>query len=209
MQWETPYPDHELVPFTKFSELKRLVAELGYKKTKKWYFVKDVSDILWVELDFNIRGWKRIAWPHLAASIGDRRVSRILAVTGGIPFDDADHYSSAAHILPIRKDIGRELFGPDWKSTTEVGGFDDLTYPEMERQIRIVDKYMVSNASDAFFDYLMKASTSNSGKMCYLLARERFEEAAEYYKQNKDFIDTGRPGIRVWLIQHKIISPSD
>lgn len=24
MKWETPYPDHEMVPFTKFLELKRL-----------------------------------------------------------------------------------------------------------------------------------------------------------------------------------------
>ena len=209
MQSGTPYSDHEMVPFTKFLELKRLVAELGYKKTKQWNFIKDVSDTLWVQLDFNIRGWKRIAWPRLAASLGDRRVSRILAATSSFPFDDADHYSSAAHILPIRKDIGRELFGPEWISSSGGGGFDDLTYPEMERQIRILDKYMVSNASDDFFDYLMRDPISDSEKMCYLLARERFVEAAEYYKQNKDFVDTGRPGIRQWLLQHNVVSPSD
>ena len=78
MQWETPYPDHEMVPFTKFLELKHLVSELGYRKTKNWTFVKDTSDTLWVELDFNIRGWKRIAWPCSSQALGIGGFQRFL-----------------------------------------------------------------------------------------------------------------------------------
>ena len=78
----------------------------------------------------------------------------------------------------------------------------------MERQIRTLDKYMVSNASDAFVDYL-RDSTNESAKTCYLLARDRFEEAVGYYSINRDIIDGSRPGIRQWLLQHDVITAFD
>jgi hypothetical protein len=204
-----------LEPFTKLEELRILIKELGYRKTKQWTFQKDVTDLLWVELEFKIRGWKRYDWPHLAGSMGDRRSSRIVADTIDLigmsePVLDRDHRWCGANILPNVPEIGRELFGRDWIYTHY---FTNSTYPQLEHQTRTLDHYMVTNISEATIDRLVWRNNIMddfpSSVICHLLGHGRYDEAVKHYFSHR-IVDTENPGIRIWLVRNGLIEgPED
>jgi hypothetical protein len=198
--------------FTRFEELKRLIKELGYKKTKDWRFQKDVSDLLWVEFDFGITGWKSNRGPHLLASIGDRRFARIVADTSPfeVPAFEREHFSCTANILPNVPEIGRELFGKDWVYNYS---FTDSTYDQLETETRTLDNYMVSKISEATIEELVWRNNIMdnipTSIICHLLGQGRYDEAVKHYLSHR-IVDTERIGIRRWLLKNGLIDgPED
>jgi hypothetical protein len=199
-------------PFTRFEDLRSLIKELGYNKTKHWTFRKDVTDMLWVELDFGIRSWKRTGWPSLTGSLGDRKFARIIADTmpEGILATDRERCSCSANVLPLVPEIGRELFGEEWVYNYS---FSDSTYSQLEHQTRMLDHYMVDNISDATIERLVwknnSAVEAPVSIICHLLGHGRYDEAVKHYTTHRT-VDTQRIGIRRWLIKNGLIEgPND